>query len=198
MIDGLHRPAHAVAPDLIGAELIRGPVHLRITEVEAYGGPEDSASHARFGCTPRNAPMWGEAGHAYVYLCYGIHWMLNVVVGKEGEAGAVLVRSCEVLAGQSVVEERRGRSMGPDLLAGPGKVGQALNLGRGDSGQRFGRRRWGGRPGMWLRPSARPVPVCCGPRFGIAYAEALDQARDWRFAAAESRAVSHPQALRST
>ena len=68
---------------------------LRITETEAYRWPSDSASHNRFGRTARNAAMWGPGGRAYVYLCYGIHQMLNIVTDREDEASAVLIRACE-------------------------------------------------------------------------------------------------------
>lgn len=117
-----------VAPSLMGRFIRHGPVVVRITEVEAYAGPEDSASHARFGRTVRTAPMWAEAGLAYVYLCYGVHWMLNVVIGEEGRAGAVLIRAAEVVVGQPVVEARRGGRRGLDLLAGPGRVAQGLDV----------------------------------------------------------------------
>ena len=79
------RSVEEVARDLLGRSVHRAGVVLRITEVEAYGGPEDSASHARFLHTPRNAPMWGPPGRAYVYLCYGLHRMLNVVARPEGQ-----------------------------------------------------------------------------------------------------------------
>jgi DNA-3-methyladenine glycosylase len=75
------RDALTVARALLGKQLRRGRVVLRITEVEAYRHPDDSASHCRMGKTPRNAPMWGPPGHAYVYLCYGIHQLLNLVCG---------------------------------------------------------------------------------------------------------------------
>ena len=83
------RPVEELAPALLGCRIKRGPVVLRITEVEAYAGPEDSASHARFGPTDRNAPMWGPAGRAYVYLCYGIHNMLNVTADARSRGGGV-------------------------------------------------------------------------------------------------------------
>ncbi|MDE3034295.1 MAG: DNA-3-methyladenine glycosylase, partial [Acidobacteriota bacterium] len=84
------RPCAEVARDLLGMHLVRGAVVLRITEVEAYLGPEDSASHARAGRTLRTAPMWEAGGLAYVYLCYGLHWMLNIVAEEEGRAAAIL------------------------------------------------------------------------------------------------------------
>jgi DNA-3-methyladenine glycosylase len=93
----------AAARSLIGARLVRvddaGERVARITEVEAYGGPEDRASHARFGATPRTASMFGRPGIAYVYRVYGIHACLNVVTGPAGTASAVLLRAAEPLAG---------------------------------------------------------------------------------------------------
>src|SRR5688572_26549600 len=93
------RDALVVAEELLGQHIHCGGVVLRITEVEAYRHPDDSASHCRMGRTPRNAPMWGPPGHAYVYLCYGIHSMLNFVTDREGEGAAVLIRSCEPVRG---------------------------------------------------------------------------------------------------
>ena len=86
------RDALDVAADVIGCELEVGPVRLRITEVEAYRFPGDTDNHARMGRTDRNWPMWGPPGHAYVYLCYGLHHLLNFVTGPEGHAAAVLIR----------------------------------------------------------------------------------------------------------
>ncbi len=86
------RDALDVAAELLGAQVTANGVTLRITEVEAYRFPGDTANHARMGRTPRNAPMWGPPGHAYVYLCYGLHRMLNFVTGPEGHAAAVLIR----------------------------------------------------------------------------------------------------------
>ena len=121
------RPVAEVAVALLGAQLRHGEVTLRITEVEAYGGPEDSASHCRFGRTPRNAPMWRTGGRAYVYFCYGMHHLLNVVTGAEDEGAAVLIRSCEPVAGLNQVRARREqlreerRKMVEDL--GKGDIG---------------------------------------------------------------------------
>jgi DNA-3-methyladenine glycosylase len=81
------RDALDVARDLLGQEFWQGAVGLRITEVEAYRYPDDSANHCRRGLTARNAPMWGPPGHAYVYLCYGLHQMLNLVTNRDGEGG---------------------------------------------------------------------------------------------------------------
>ena len=126
--------AAIVAPRLIGKHIRNGEVLLRITEVEAYP-PGDSASHCRMGRTPRNAPMWGPPGHAYVYLCYGVHMMLNVTTNLDGEGAAVLIRGCEPILGLDIVRLRRGGRESGLRLDGPGKVGAALDLDRSFSGQ---------------------------------------------------------------
>ena len=122
------RDALIVARGLLGKLVRRGPVTLRISETEAYRWPHDSANHCRMGRTPRNEPMWGPAGHAYVYLCFGLHHMLNVVTGAPGEGEAVLIRACEPISGLAQITARRGGKRGPALLTGPGKVGQALAI----------------------------------------------------------------------
>jgi DNA-3-methyladenine glycosylase len=107
-------------------------VSIQLTEVEAYGGNSDPASHASGSRTSRNAPMWGPPGTLYVYLSYGIHWCANIVVGRENEPGAVLIRGGVVTEGRGTVERRRGRPV--HLADGPGKIGQALGLNGSDSG----------------------------------------------------------------
>lgn len=173
------RPVEAVARELLGQRLVHGGVVLRITEVEAYAGPGDSASHARHGRTARNAVMWGPGGHAYLYLCYGLHWMLNVSTGPADEAAAVLIRGAEVEAGLEAVLVRRGlvRPV-KGLLAGPGKVGQALALDRGFDGMALFRA-----GGLELREGPSPERIEASPRVGIGFATADDQARPWRFLA---------------
>lgn len=172
------RPVDLVALDLLGRHLVAGEVLLRILEVEAYGDSKDSASHCRHGRTPRNAPMWGPGGHAYVYLCYGVHWMLNLVTGPEGEGAAVLIRGCEIVEGHERVKERRGGRQGRDLLMGPGKVGQALTLGLGLNGHPLflpG--------GLELRRGTPPRDSKATPRIGIGFATPGDQAALLRFVA---------------
>lgn len=178
-------PVNAAARALLGQRLVHGEVTLRITEVEAYGGPEDSASHARHGRTPRNVPMWGPPGRAYLYFCYGMHWMLNVVTGPEGEASAVLIRGAEVVAGlDTVLTRRRAVKATPLLCAGPGKVAQALGLDKPFDGHDLlvpG--------GLELCPGAPPASILAGPRLGIGFATPEDQARPWRFADGGSSAI---------
>ncbi|MFV8752844.1 DNA-3-methyladenine glycosylase [Nannocystaceae bacterium ST9] len=180
------REVELVARELLGCRIQRGEVVLRITEVEAYGGPEDSASHARFGRTDRNAPMWGPAGRAYVYLCYGMHDMLNVVADRRGRAAAVLIRSCEPLAGLPTILARRGASkIGPKLLAGPGKVGAALGLDPSWSHHPLHRR-----GELVVMDGDAPDSIRCGPRVGIDFAAPEDRDRAWRFAIAGHPALS--------
>ncbi|KAH9673984.1 3-methyladenine DNA glycosidase [Citrus sinensis] len=117
-----------LAPRLLGKFLRRDDVVLQITEVEAYR-PNDSACHGRFGITARTAPVFGPGGLAYVYLCYGLHTMLNVVADKEGVGAAVLIRSCAPVSGLKTIQQRRAQlTEKPVLLTGPGKVGQALGI----------------------------------------------------------------------
>lgn len=186
-----HRPVAEVAPDLLGRHLHHGEVLLRITEVEAYGGAEDSASHCRFGRTARNAPMWGEGGCAYVYLCYGLHHMLNIVTGPEGVGSAVLVRACEPVAGLEVLRDRRSGATGVALLAGPGRVAQALGLDLSFNGHRL----W--EPGgLELREGEPPVRVLRGTRIGVPYAEAAHREAPLRFAIEGSPWVTERRLLR--
>ena len=130
--------ALVVAPRLLGARLttlVDGQrVCVRITEIEAYHGlgtgeVSDPGSHARMGETPRNATMWGEPGHLYVYLSHGIHSCVNVVTGPAGVAGGLLLRAGEVIEGTDVATVRRPAARAPrDLARGPGRLGQALGL----------------------------------------------------------------------
>jgi DNA-3-methyladenine glycosylase len=121
-----------VAPGLIGKWLVRviGRDRLvgRIVEVEAYRGRDDPASHAFRGRTPRNAPMYGEPGHAYIYFTYGNHYCLNITTQQTGKPGAVLLRAIEPVEGLS--QMRRYRQSAPDaeLTNGPGKLTKALAI----------------------------------------------------------------------
>jgi len=185
------RDVVAVAGDLLGRRLRRGRVVLRITETEAYRWPGDTACHARHGKTARNASLWGPAGRAYVYLCYGLHQMLNVVVGgDDGEVAAVLVRACEPVAGLATVRRRRGGKKGPVLLTGPGKVGAALGLDRTFDGHDLC-----APGGLVLEDGAPPTSIAVGARVGIDYADPEHRAYPWRFGDADSAWVSHRSRL---
>lgn len=184
------RDALEVAPLLLGALIVRDGVTLRITEVEAYRWPGDTACHARHGKTERNAALWGPPGTAYVYLCYGLHMMLNLVTGEEGEAQAVLVRACEPVAGVSTVRARRGGKEGPELLTGPGKIGAALDLDTSWSGHPLYRR-----GGLELHEGEPPAAILVGPRVGVDYARPEHREAPWRYAVAGSRWVTERRAL---
>jgi DNA-3-methyladenine glycosylase len=180
-----------VAPDLVGRHLRHGPVVLRITEVEAYRWPGDTACHARSGPTARNAPLWGPPGRAYVYLCYGLHQMLNVVTGADGDAQAVLVRACEPVDGLATIRARRGGKSGPVLLTGPGKVGQALAIDTTMSGHALHRS-----GGLVVEAGVRAAALRVGPRVGIDYADPAHRRLPWRFASVDSDWVTRPAELR--
>lgn len=180
-----------VARDLIGCEIGYGPVRVRITEVEAYRFPGDTANHARAGRTARNAPMWGPPGRSYIYLCYGLHRMLNLVTGDDGEAEAVLIRAAEPVAGLDVIRARRsprGGLSGPTLLDGPGKVGQALGLETAMSGCPLD-------GPLSVEPRSSVPELLHGPRIGIGYASPEDQAAPWRIAMAGTAWVGHRRSL---
>ena len=183
------RPVEQVAQELLGQRLRRDGVVLRITEVEAYGGAEDSASHGRHGRTARNAPMWEEGGRIYMYLCYGLHRMLNVVTGPHGHCGAILVRACEPVDGMDqILSRRRMTRLAPPLLAGPGRVAQALDLDLAFSGHplfELG--------GLELREGEAPRRVLAGPRIGVDFADPDDRRREWRFVDADSPWQSAPR-----
>lgn len=130
-----------VAPRLLGAHLttcVAGlTVTVRLTEVEAYhglgtGDVPDPGSHARSGPTARNATMWGEPGHLYVYLSHGIHSCVNVVCGPEGTAGGILLRAGEIIDGEDAATARRAARgvvrTRRDLARGPGRLGDAVGL----------------------------------------------------------------------
>jgi len=164
------RPTLDVAPDLLGCVLVRGGVQLRVVETEAYI-PGDSANHSFRGKTARNAPMWGPPGHVYVYLCYGLHHMVNLVTAADGRAAAVLIRGATLLAGEAEVRARRGGRLD---LRGPGKVGQALGLTTAESGRRLGL-------DLAVHRGTAPTRVETAPRVGIDYADPVHRDAPWRF-----------------
>ena len=134
------RPTLNVAADLLGKVLVHrtasGRTAGRIVEVEAYIGEDDPACHAAPGPTPRNAPLYGIPGVAYVYLNYGIHHLTNVVTEQEGFPAAVLLRALAPLEGIDLMRRRRARLTGrratsideDDLCRGPGNLSKALGI----------------------------------------------------------------------
>jgi DNA-3-methyladenine glycosylase len=128
------RDARELAPELLHKLLVRrvpGEPELaaRIVEVEAYCGTEDAGSHAFRGRTPRNATMFGPAGHLYVYFTYGMHWCANVVAGEDATAAAVLLRAAAPLEGVEVMRARRAAARRErDLCSGPAKLCQAFGI----------------------------------------------------------------------
>jgi len=184
------RDALDVARDLVGVHLHYGPVTLRVTEVEAYRWPHDTANHCHRGPTERNAAMWGPPGRAYMYLCYGIHHMLNLVTGPSGDGAAVLIRAAEPVRGLSLIRERRGGREGPMLLNGPGKLTAALGLDLG-----FDQHPVTEPGGLEVTRGTPPQALAFGPRVGIDYAEPPHVLAPWRVADANSRWVSHRRRL---
>ena len=182
--DFYKRTTEAVARELLGKLLVRthaeGDVVLRLTEVEAYLGIEDPACHTYGGRrTPRNETMWGEAGHAYVYLVYGLHSCLNVVTVGPGRPEAVLIRGGVVEEGLELVRTRRGPRVGElSLTDGPGKLCQALGVTGDDDGSSFVDGPVRLSPGE-LPPGSRVVAT---PRVGISVAKE----HEWRFVTVDS------------
>ncbi|PTT61623.1 DNA-3-methyladenine glycosylase [Arthrobacter sp. HMWF013] len=177
--------ARRVAPQLLGAVLSHnsheGTVAVRITEVEAYMGPGDSlhpdpGSHTFRGPTARNEPMFGPAGHLYVYFTYGMHYCANIVCGPAGTASAVLLRAGEVVEGQHLAGVRRPTSKSSvDLASGPARLATTLALTTADSGR-----------DLLTEPfelRLPPVPAggySSGPRVGVS-GDGGSAAYPWRF-----------------
>ena len=152
-----HRPCLDVARDLVGKVLVHGDLRLRITETEAYCGEADTACHAHKGRTQRTEVMYADAGTIYIYLCYGMHWMLNIVTGEENAPEAVLIRACE------------------GKYNGPGKLTKALGItGQLNRGSIF-------RDELWIEDDGFACGIRELPRVGIGYASEEDQSRLWRF-----------------
>ncbi|CAN5658430.1 DNA-3-methyladenine glycosylase [soil metagenome] len=176
------RPAEAIAADLLGAVLRvtgrDGAVRAgRIVETEAYVGPHDLACHAARGRTARTEAMFGPAGHAYVYLVYGLHELFNVVTGEAGDPQAVLIRAIEPLASRGPLGEVRGD--------GPGRLTRLLDVDRRHYGHPLDR------PPLSLHPGRAPARIVRTPRIGVAYAGAW-AAEPLRFVDAESAQLSVP------
>ena len=178
VVTGLSRPSPDVAPDLLGWRLRSttddGTVTVVLTEVEAYDGESDPASHAYRGRSPRNAVMFGPPGRLYVYLSYGIHWCCNVVTGPDGEASAVLLRAGRVVEGVDLARRRRGEHVADRALArGPACLAQALGIDKTCNGAALLRND----STVRLEPGLNSSPVSAGPRVGISTATDVP----WRF-----------------
>ncbi|WP_319230317.1 DNA-3-methyladenine glycosylase [Draconibacterium orientale] len=156
------REVTEVAPDLLGKILGRrfedGTIHkFKITETEAYRGGEDKACHANKGLTPRTKVMFDEGGLVYVYLIYGMYWMLNFVTGETGDSSAVLIR-------------------GVEGISGPGRVGRALQLDKTFYGEDLANS-----TRMWIEDSGLKPQYTTAPRVGINYAGEPWISKPWRF-----------------
>jgi DNA-3-methyladenine glycosylase len=173
-------PAVTVAPRLLGAVLASDvggeAVAVRLTEVEAYEGVDDAASHAYRGRTPRTQVMFGPPGHLYCYFTYGMHWCANIVCGKDGIAAAVLLRAGEVITGVDVARERRPAARrDADLARGPARLATCLGLGAEHNGLDLLDESSLVR--LTSIPARRSHAIAVGPRVGIT--AAAD--RPWRF-----------------
>ena len=185
--DFYDRPVLDVARDLLGSIVARatpdGLVRLRLTEVEAYAGEIDPASHAYRGRTPRNGTMFGPPGHAYVYFTYGMHYCVNLVCSPPGHASAVLLRAGEVIDGLELARSRRPKMSDRDLARGPARLTLALAVDRSDDGLDV----CGGSE-LTVGPG-EPIPeslVRTGPRVGVSQGAT----EPWRFWIDGDRSVS--------
>jgi DNA-3-methyladenine glycosylase len=201
-----HHPL-LVAPELLGAHLtstVGGPVVVRITEVEAYGGiGEDPGSHAHRRRTDRNDAMFGPVGHAYVYFTYGMHWCVNVVAHESDVAGAVLIRAGEVVSGHEQARLRRATARTDrELARGPARLAACLGITGDLDGTDLLDPRGvlqlsdlGSTAGAWVRGARDGTGILSGPRTGVAGDGA---GRPWRFWLAGDPTVSphRPAAVR--
>lgn len=156
------RDALEVAPELVGKTLVSSlpgaqERRLVITETEVYRGVEDSACHAHRGRTKRTEMLYRPGGAVYVYLCYGIHWLLNVITGPEDFPQGVLIRACEG-------------------FEGPGKLTKYLGITGAQNGIDIC-----SSPLLRIEDEGRMVIITTDKRVGIAYAEEADRERLWRF-----------------
>ena len=152
-----HRHCLEVAPELVGKVLVHQGKRLRISETEAYCGEADTACHAHKGRTKRTEVLYADAGTIYIYLCYGVHWMLNVITGDPEDPQGVLIRACQE-------------------AEGPGKLTKALGI----TGER-NRDSVLTSPCLWIEDDGFRCTVTTHKRVGIGYATKEDQDRLWRF-----------------
>ena len=195
--DFYDRPTLEVARDLIGKLLVHrlptGTTSGLIVEAEAYIGEDDPACHAAAGPTERNAPLYGPPGHAYVYLNYGLHDMVNAVTEADGHPAAVLIRALEPVEGLPLMRRRRARApwrkgKGPvadhDLCRGPGNLTRAMGITLADNLRSLSRG-----PLTIHDQGVRVEEIAWSPRIGIR----VGTEHQWRVAAAGHRSVSGPK-----
>ena len=155
-----HRDCLEVARDLVGKILVHeteaGQLQLRISETEAYRGADDSACHVSKGRTPRTEVFFADAGTLYVYLCYGMHWMLNIVTGDIEDPQAVLIRACIEAPGPGKLTKKLG-------ITGSLNKGSILDS------------------PLWIEDDGFRCDICTDKRVGIGYAAQEDQDKLWRF-----------------
>jgi DNA-3-methyladenine glycosylase len=173
------QPTIEVARQLLGKYLIRkhpdGTTVGRIVETEAYIGPQDKACHASRGRTPRTEIMFGRAGHAYVYMIYGFHYMLNIVTEAADFPAAVLIRAVEPFEGLSLMQSRRQTERLRSLASGPGKLCRAFAIDRTLNGNDVCGKV------LYLDDHGEPAPkVVTTPRIGVDYAGKWKH-KPWRF-----------------
>ena len=165
------RPAAEVARDLLGKVLVHGPTAGIIVETEAYLGTGDPAAHSARGITPRTEVIFGPPGHAYVYFIYGMYECLNLVCEPAGEAGCVLLRALEPVAGLDLMRRRRPAARtAEDLASGPSKLTMALGVTRAQNAADVTR------GSLVVRQPLRQVALEIGatPRIGISQAADLE------------------------
>jgi DNA-3-methyladenine glycosylase len=174
LLETLSPPEAAQA--LVGCTLVKGEMKVQIVEVEAYAGSDDPGSHAFNGMTPRVRAMFGQPGMAYIYFTYGNHWMLNVTARPEGEPCALLIRAAKPMKGEEQMWSRRPKAKRDrDLLSGPGKLAQALDI----TGDLYGIDLMSTESEMHLIPRQDEPQLLQGVRVGIA--EGRGEFTPWRF-----------------
>ncbi|MEO9482075.1 MAG: DNA-3-methyladenine glycosylase [Ekhidna sp.] len=179
-----------IAKDLLGKVLFSNIDNVltagKIVETEAYCGRGDKACHANGKRTPRTEVMYGDGGKAYVYLCYGIHHLFNVVTNVKGQADAVLIRALEPIQGMDEMHERR-KFTKTKLASGPGTLSQALGINVAMTGEDLLADR------IWIadNPELKNFNILADTRIGVEYAEE-DALKPWRFVIAGNKFVSKP------
>lgn len=151
------RECLAVSRDLVGKVLVHNGQRLRICETEAYCGESDTACHAHKGRTKRTEVLYAEAGTVYIYLCYGMHWLLNIVTGEAEDPQAVLIRACVGAEGPGKLTKQLG-------ITGSLNRGSVLTS---DT--------------LWIEDDGFLCSIETDKRVGIGYASQEDQEKPWRY-----------------